>query len=216
MIDLHTHSILSDGALLPSELVRRAYCRGYKAIAISDHVDESNIDFVVPRLVKACTRLSSFWKIKVIPAIEITHSPLECFSGMIKYARSHEIKLVLVHGETIVEPVIAGTNKKALNEDIDILAHPGLITLEEARLAAKRNIFLELTKRAGHSLSNGHVASIAREAGAKLVLNSDTHRPEDLLDEESSRKIILSAGLSNTELEVVLRNSQSLVKKVLT
>ncbi|MEK7309147.1 MAG: PHP domain-containing protein, partial [Nitrospirota bacterium] len=31
MIDLHTHSLLSDGVLLPSELIRRAYVIGYKA-----------------------------------------------------------------------------------------------------------------------------------------------------------------------------------------
>ena len=48
MVDLHTHSLLSDGQLLPSELVRRAEVRGYEAIAITDHVDFSNIDLVNP------------------------------------------------------------------------------------------------------------------------------------------------------------------------
>ncbi|MBM3253116.1 MAG: histidinol phosphate phosphatase domain-containing protein [Candidatus Omnitrophica bacterium] len=216
MIDFHTHSIFSDGLLLPSELARRAQVKGYKAIAISDHVDEANIDFVVPRLIKACVRLNTFWKIKVIPAIEITHVPLECFSSIIKYARSHGIRLILVHGETVVEPVINGTNRKALCEDIDILAHPGLITPEEARLAARRNIYLELTSRAGHSLSNGHVAQVAKQVGAKLILNSDAHSSVDLLDEELAKKIILSTGLSQNELESIFKNSEYLLKKVLT
>ncbi len=216
IIDFHTHSILSDGALLPSELTRRALVKGYKAIGISDHADEANIDFIVSRLVKACSRLNTFWKIKVIPAIEITHAPLECFSGMIKYARSHGIRLILAHGETIVEPVLSGTNKRALSEDIDILAHPGLITPEEARLAAKRNIYLEISARAGHSLSNGHVAHMAKLSGARLILNSDAHSPRDLLDEELAKKIILSAGVSENELEVIFKNSESLLRKVLT
>ena len=50
MIDLHTHSLFSDGVLLPAELVRRAEHRGYRVIAITDHVDQSNLDFVVPRI----------------------------------------------------------------------------------------------------------------------------------------------------------------------
>ena len=36
-IDLHTHSLRSDGALTPSELVRRAAARGVTIQALSDH-----------------------------------------------------------------------------------------------------------------------------------------------------------------------------------
>ena len=77
MIDLHTHTLLSDGELLPSELVRRAVVAGYTAIALTDHVDISNIDFVLPRIVKVAQNLSRHWPIKVIPGVEITHAPLE-------------------------------------------------------------------------------------------------------------------------------------------
>ena len=40
-------------------------------------------------------------------------------------------RIIVVHGETIVEPVRPGTNRKALESDVDILAHPGLITEDE-------------------------------------------------------------------------------------
>ncbi len=43
MIDLHTHTTLSDGELLPAELVRRAEMSGYQAIALTDHVDSGTI-----------------------------------------------------------------------------------------------------------------------------------------------------------------------------
>ena len=41
MFDLHTHSLLSDGELLPSELARRYEEKGFRAIAITDHADVS-------------------------------------------------------------------------------------------------------------------------------------------------------------------------------
>ncbi|HEY3347739.1 MAG TPA: PHP domain-containing protein, partial [Nitrospirota bacterium] len=47
MIDLHTHTLFSDGVLIPAELVRRAEVKGYEAIGLTDHADSSNIDFIV-------------------------------------------------------------------------------------------------------------------------------------------------------------------------
>lgn len=212
MIDLHTHSLLSDGALLPSELVRRAYAIGYKAIGIADHADISNIDFIVPRIVKASRILTSS-KIKVVPGIELTHVPPKDFPSLIKYARANGIKLVIVHGETIVEPVIPGTNACALECDIDILAHPGLITLRDAKVAVRRGICLELTAKTGHSLTNGHVARMAREAKAKLVLNTDAHGPKDLITRDTAMSIILGSGLTEAQAREVFKNSSQLLKK---
>ncbi|MBU2567479.1 MAG: PHP domain-containing protein, partial [Elusimicrobia bacterium] len=45
MIDLHTHTLFSDGELLPSELVYRAKVNGYSAICLADHADISIMDF---------------------------------------------------------------------------------------------------------------------------------------------------------------------------
>ncbi len=52
MIDLHTHSIFSDGELVPAEHLRRVESLGYEAVAITDHADSSNLDFIIPRIVK--------------------------------------------------------------------------------------------------------------------------------------------------------------------
>lgn len=212
MIDLHTHSLLSDGALLPSELVRRAYVTGYNAIGITDHVDSSNIDFVVPRIVKVSKELTSS-KIKVIPGIELTHVPPKDFPPLIKYARGNGIKLVVVHGETTVEPIISGTNGSALECNIDILAHPGLITFKDAKAAARRGICLELTAKRGHCLTNGHVARMAIAAGAKLVINTDTHNPEDLITYEKAEIIILGSGLTKVHAGIIFKNSSRLITK---
>lgn len=199
MFDLHTHSILSDGQLLPSELARRYEAKGYKAIAITDHVDASNIKTVVKQILE----FSKKWpknRIKVIPGIELTHIALEHFSPLIKYARSKGIKVIVAHGETTVEPVIPGTNKKALSSDINILAHPGKITKEEVLLAKKRNIFLEITARKGHRLTNKHVLKMARKYKAKLIFDTDSHSPDDIPSLKKLKQLGLKAGFLPQEI----------------
>src|SRR3989338_7384634 len=99
MFDLHTHSLLSDGCLLPSELARRYEEKGFRAIAITDHVDISNIKRVVSEITNFCKSWPKN-RIRVLPGIELTHIPLEHFSRLTKYARRHGIKIIVAHGET--------------------------------------------------------------------------------------------------------------------
>lgn len=211
MIDLHTHTILSDGELLASELARRAEVKGYEAIGITDHCDWSNIDFVVPHIVKAAESLNRHWKIKVIPGVELTHVPLEEIEPLTKFAREHGAKIVIVHGETLSEPVIEGTNRKAIECGVDILAHPGKISEEDAKLARDKGVFLEITTRKNHTMTNEYVAKIARNTGAKLVLNTDAHGIEDLITEKIARDVLSNAGLSQSEIETVFKNSKNIV-----
>jgi len=214
MIDLHTHSLFSDGELIPSELVRRAAVKGYRAIAITDHADLSNIDFIAPRIAKVSIALSEAWGIRVIPGVELTHVPPADIEGLAKEARKLGARLVLCHGETIAEPVSPGTNKAALSSGIDILTHPGLITKEDAELAARRGIYLEITARKGHSLTNGHVAKTALAAGAKLLLNTDAHSPGDLITREDAEKVVFGAGLSLEDYYEIIRNAEELIKRL--
>lgn len=216
MIDLHTHSIFSDGELIPSELIRRAKVAGYQAIAVTDHGDQSNVDFVIPRIMKVCRKLSEAHDIKVLPGIELTHIPPLYINEMAREVRGLGARIVLVHGETIAEPVAPGTNLAALQSDIDILAHPGLITAEEASLACARGIFLEITTRRGHSLTNGHVVKTARLCGAKLILNTDAHSPDDLVSKDRAQNIARGAGMTEDEVATIFRNSAYLTEKVWT
>jgi putative hydrolase len=213
MIDLHTHSLFSDGVLVPSELVRRAVMKGYEVIAITDHADASNLDFTIPRVAAACKELNRHWKITALPGIELTHIPPETFAELTARARALGAVIVVAHGETLVEPVHPGTNRAAIEARVDILAHPGLITREEAELAARNGVHLEITARKGHSLSNGHVAKIAGETGAKLVIDTDTHEPGDLITDGQAREILLGAGLDSERIAVVLQNSKELAVK---
>ncbi|MBI5196641.1 MAG: histidinol phosphate phosphatase domain-containing protein [Nitrospirae bacterium] len=215
MIDLHTHSLLSDGELLPSELVRRACAANYRGLAITDHVDSSNIDFVIPRIVQAVEEIGKDAGIKLVPGAEITHVPPRLIGKLVFRARALGAKIVLVHGETVVEPVAHGTNSAAIEAGADIITHPGLISEEDAARAKDAGIALEITSRKGHCLSNGHVARIAEKTGAALVINTDSHAPEDLITIEKARIILLSAGIPEDALQRIFQNSEKLINKVL-
>jgi histidinol phosphatase-like PHP family hydrolase len=214
MIDLHSHSLFSDGELLPSELVRRAEVIGYRALAITDHADTSNLDWIVPRLMQVCADLNPHGRIRAIPGIELTHLPPALIVPLTSRARALGAKVVLVHGETVVEPVPPGTNHQAIEAGVDILAHPGLISEEDVNLAREKGVFLEITSRQGHCLTNGHVARLAQKAGAPLVLNTDTHNPEDLITREKALKVVLGASLGSNDFERMLENSWQILSRL--
>ncbi|MGZ7117799.1 MAG: histidinol phosphate phosphatase domain-containing protein [Methanobacterium sp.] len=206
-IDLHMHSIFSDGELLPSEIARRASVLNHEAIAITDHVDASNID-CVRQIRDVILDIKENWNIEVIPGAEITHAPAEIIGKLANKARKLGAEIIVVHGETLVEPVIEGTNWSAVNcPEVDILAHPGLITREEVEIARENNIALEITARCGHNLSNGHVAKVALEVGANMVLDTDTHKPKDIISYERAHKLALGAGIPEKYITAILRDN---------
>jgi putative hydrolase len=213
MIDLHTHSLFSDGDLVPSELIQRARLKGLRAIAITDHVDASNLEFVTRAMVKFVRSLRGHDTIPVLAGIELTHVPPTQILSLVRKGRRLGAQLVVVHGETVVEPVAPGTNRAAIMAGADILAHPGLISAEEVKLAAKKGVALEISSRRGHSLCNGHVARLAKRWGARLVLNTDAHSPRDLISLEMAEIVAKGAGLSKADFIKMQKNSEELFHK---
>ena len=213
MYDLHTHSLLSDGVLLPSELARRYEEKGYKVIAITDHADYSNIEQIIKSLLKFMQHWPGNSKIKVLPGIELTHLPLEQFKPLAKYARGQGIKIIVAHGETLMEPVIKGTNRAALEADIDILAHPGLISDREVKLAKEKSVFLEVTSRKNHSDTNPHVVERALRFQARLILNTDSHLPEDIISCEQLINIGCKAGLNQRDIDKIYQDVKVFLRK---
>lgn len=214
-IDLHTHSFFSDGELLPSEFCQRAAALGYAALAITDHVDISNIEDVLSKLVRFAREGAALYPLTFIPGVELTHVNPDLIASLARKAKMLGAGLVVVHGETPVEPIAPGTNRAVVEcKDVDILAHPGFITVEEAQIAAKHGVYLELSARNGHGWTNGHVAQIARQAGAKLVVNTDSHSIRDLMDQATARRVAAGAGLSREEVDAAtVTNPQELVKR---
>ncbi|MBI5555712.1 MAG: histidinol phosphate phosphatase domain-containing protein [Elusimicrobia bacterium] len=212
MIDLHTHTFFSDGVLIPSELVYRALKAGYKAICLSDHVDFSNLDMIMPRIVKVSKILTREYKIKVIPGAELTYVPPRLMAQAFRMAKTLGAEIVLVHGETIVEPVPKGTNRSAIEAEVDILAHPGNITKDDAKLARSNKVHLEITTRKGHNKTNKHVANLAHIYEVKLVFNTDTHEPDNLMNEALIKNTLTAAHLTTEDFKTMQENAYHLVK----
>ncbi|HEU5316740.1 MAG TPA: histidinol phosphate phosphatase domain-containing protein [Chloroflexota bacterium] len=214
--DFHTHSYLSDGVLSPIELIRRAVAAGYATIAVTDHAGPGTVERVLEQLIPECDAANQHWPILALPGVEITHVPAATVADVARRARRAGALVVAVHGETVVEPVEPGTNRAALEcDEVDLLAHPGLITPDEARLAAARGCFLEVSGRRGHAFANGHVVQTALEAGAKLLLDSDAHAPDDLLRPAFSQAVLRGAAVPESEFQTILEsNPRALIARI--
>jgi putative hydrolase len=200
--DFHMHTFFSDGELSPVELARRALVNGYKAMAFTDHASPANIESLIDMIRRDRAFIESEWGFTALVGVELTYVPASAVGRVAEMAKKVGAEIVVVHGETIVEPVEPGINRAVVEcPFVDILAHPGLITEVEARLALENNVYLEITSRRGHSLTNGHVARIARETGAKLVIDSDTHSPSDLHTEAFLQSVAIGAGLTFAEIQ---------------
>lgn len=213
--DFHTHSLFSDGELIPMELIRRAAVADHRAVAITDHASFSSIEWIVKHVAKDCAKADT-WGIEAIPGVEITHVPAAHLDEAVKLARSAGAELVVVHGETPAEPVESGTNRVAAsNPEVDILAHPGMISEEDSELAETNGVYLEITSRKGHSLANGHVVRVAEATGAKLLVNTDLHGPEDLSTMASATSVARGAGLDSEAVrEALVTNAETLLRKL--
>ena len=239
--DLHTHTVFSDGGMIPAGLMQRAIVRGCLGLAITDHVDSSNLEFAFSRAHEFVEDLGRQWRLDIIPGsgtttaptntldaeslgddwylpviagVELTSVPPRKIAVLAERARSLGARWVVVHGETINEPVAPGTNRAAIEARVDLLAHPGLISAEDAARAAELGVYLEITTHKGHSLCNGWVAQRARETGAELLLNTDCHISAEILDAKQRRAIALGAGLTSEEVDRIWENGRRVIERL--
>ncbi|MFH1387364.1 MAG: histidinol phosphate phosphatase domain-containing protein [bacterium] len=216
-VEFHCHSIFSDGELLPAALIREAEMKGHSCLAITDHIDASNIESVIKALTLFAKKMKGKLPIKFIPGVEVSYLQPQHIAEYCKKARALGAKIIVVHGQSPVEPVYPGTNFAAVKAKgyVDILAHPGKITDEEAALAAKNGVFLELTARQGHKKGNQHIAKMALKHGAKLIVDTDCHHQTDLITQEQAFALCKEAGLSDKEaIKAIKDNPQELLKRI--
>ncbi len=214
MYDFHTHTLISDGELIPAEAVRRAQMSQYDFLGFADHSDLATLPVQLPQIIAAAkaeyrSRESLGTGLRVIPGTEITHVRPNQIGEAVRLARELGAVIVVVHGQTLAEPVEPATNRAAIEAGADILAHPGLITPDEVKLAAERGVRLEISGKRGHCLANGHVAKLAREYGAKLLFGSDAHTVGEMPDRTQASSICLGAGLERAEVAAMFEGAKA-------
>jgi putative hydrolase len=218
LIDLHSHSILSDGTLSIEEMVAAAERHGYEAYAVTDHAfgnDPHYLD-VVSEVRRQIDALRPETPMSLFAGVELTDFAPESIAGAAEAVRRVGAQVVVVHGECPTLDVPPGTNAAAVRcEEVDVLAHPGLISERDADEATVRGIYLELSARQGHCWSNGHVYQTARKSGAFLVVDSDAHEESGLLSVPQVRALIRGAGTSELSLnQVVNQMTPRLIAKL--
>lgn len=213
MIDLHTHTWLSDGALGPAEQIRFAEMSGYRVLGFADHGDLATIPRQLDMLRAAAAAENELeGPVLVLAGVELTHVRPRHMERAANLAREHGAEIVVAHGETLAEPVAPGTNRAAIEAGVDILAHPGLITEEDAALAARRNVFLEITGKPGHALGNGHVALMAARTGAKLIFGSDAHAPAQFYTRANAERVCRAAGLDADTVAAMFARAENFAR----
>jgi len=218
--DLHTHTIFSDGESTVEEMIKKAKMLN-SAIAITDHFisDEFFINKIlypeISSIEKFVERKKKYMKIfdELIFGIEITRVRPEKIYEIAKNAKKHNL-IVLVHGETYADIVPEGTNISAVNcEYVDILAHPGHLSEEEAIKAKENKIFIEISARKTHSSENKEIAKICKKFNLEIVINTDAHSTDELIDYEKAKEIGLNAGLSEEDVYRANENAKKIFER---
>ena len=210
-IDFHSHSFLTDGQTSPTEMWNEAEALEHRALALTDHVSLEDPRPLLERLRQEARAWDGERFVPVV-GVELTKVPPRRIADAARAARAAGAEIVIVHGETIVEHVPAGTNHAAIDSgQVDILAHPGLLDPRDAELARANSVVLEISGRRGHALCNGRVVRLALEAGAELVVDSDAHAVSELIPLETARRIALGAGVPESRLDAVLERTPARV-----
>jgi putative hydrolase len=213
--DFHSHTYYTDGSDSPAAMWQAADLLGHRVLAITDHIGLDDPKPLLDRL-HASAKAWEGGPLQTYVGVELTLVPPRRIADTARNARQQGAQIVLVHGETPAEPVPPGTNHAAIGSgEVDVLAHPGLITRSDAELARDHGVLLELSGHLGHSLTNGHVARVALAARARLVVDSDAHRTRELIPFERARTIAMGAGLAEKEVQRALRDAPlELIKRL--
>lgn len=141
MIDLHTHTIRSDGSMTPAELVRHAKAGGLSAVAVSDHDTADG----VKEAIKTGTKIG----IEVIPAIELS-AISDTETHILGYFIDPDSPALLSAVDYIRD-----IRTKRMGETCDMLAKYNIrIALDEVKEKAKGGI-----------LCRAHIAKLMTEKG---------------------------------------------------
>jgi predicted metal-dependent phosphoesterase TrpH len=147
LVDLHLHSIFSDGVLTPTELVAEAASLGLRAIALADH---DNVDGI-PEALSAGRQ----YGVEVIPAVELSVVWQELSDlHLLGYAFDHE--------NSALQKALGEFRAFRAGRSERILANINLQLAEEGRQPL---LSADIRQRAGGTIGRPHIGQVLLASG---------------------------------------------------
>ena len=176
MIELHSHTTCSDGSLTPSELVQRAYQRGVKALAITDHDTMAGWD----EAIAAAAPLN----IEIVPGLELS----TVYNG-----RSLHILGFYPNTQKLQKPLqnrVEGRQRRArkMADKLAALGYPITLPDLSGAMAPGRPHIARALKQAGHVSSH--------EEAFERFLKDDgpAYVPYEKFTAQAGIQLLLSCG----------------------
>ena len=213
MLDFHVH--VGDSYLLPAEAIRLARLAGYKAVGLAVRADGATLALLLPWLLQLSRHYSLYSGVEAFAGVELTHIPPALMPEAVAEARSMGAAFVLAHGESVDGTTEVGTNHAAIAAGVDILAHPGIITAEDAAMAGESGVLLEITPAPLHGLANAHVAAMAVEYGCGLVFGGNIKSPRHFLSRETYLAVLRGARIEGEAKAIFEASQNDLMQRLL-
>lgn len=213
-VDLHTHSNASDGTCTPTEVVRRAFQNGLKAVALTDHDTISGIDEAL------ATAQTLNHQIQVIPGTEL--------SVAYKDSDIHIVGLFIDHHNTAFQQMtsLLIQRREERNEKMISNLQKAGIPISMAALKEDNPDTVVTRAHFARFLVENNIVKTPQDAFRKYLDTSTPYYvPREYIQPEEGIALIRQAGgipilahpmhykLSPNELEVLL---QRLIKAGLT
>ena len=217
--DLHIHSEWSDGLIDYGDMVRIAKEKKYEYIAISDH-SISNFygnGLSTERLLRKAGFIKDLRKkfkdINILMGAEIDIRKADRFDYPPEVIKKLDIAIASLHS-SFTNTSMENTSRavSALEKDyFDFLAHPtGFVFGNRAPIFIDLDRVIETCSEYGKALEinsyymrmdlNEENARKARDAGVKLVINTDSHRPGNMDMMKLGVDLARRAGLEKEDI----------------
>lgn len=202
-MNLHTHTIWSDGSFLPEDVVRRAFSGGLKHIAITDHFETNKVENPLradrfPRYLRNIHAIRMMYegRINVLAGVEIDTNPARCDLAHLPFDLINQLDLVLF--EYVDDPENGGIGLDhlgSIRSKIDVpcgLCHwdvdrifPDRDPEELAKKLSDLDLFVEVSTSQYYSRQGKQFYELgerffrAFDGRVKLSIGTDSHRRLD-------------------------------------
>ena len=217
--DLHIHSEWSDGLIDYKDMIRIAQERGYEYIAITDHSSSNfygnglSTERLIQKMEFMKVLRNKFKNINILMGAEIDIKKADRFDYPPELIKKLDIAIASLHS-SFTNSGRENTSRavSALKKDyFDFLAHPtGFVFGNRAPIFIDIDRVIETCFKYGKALEiNSYYMRMdldeqnirkAKDAGVKLVINTDSHRPGNMDMMELGIDIARRVGLEAKDI----------------